>query len=133
MISKAPNFNEIHAAAHTSVACIESTREINDRVETEKRYVISSLPADSRRILHAVRAHRGIENGLHWCLDVTFGEDASLIRLRNAAQNFALEPRQAHLVGLRFDDFVDRSRLQQRCAAGRERRRRSFGCRFLSD
>lgn len=73
-----------------SVACIESTREIGDKIETDKRYVISSLPADSQRILHAVRSHWGIENGLHWCLDVTFGEDASSIRLRNAAQNFSL-------------------------------------------
>ena len=40
-----------------SVACIESTREIAGRVETEKRYVITSLSADSRRILHAVRSH----------------------------------------------------------------------------
>lgn len=72
-----------------SVACIESTRIIADKTETEKRYVISSLPADSRRILHAVRTHWGIENGLHWCLDVTFGEDASPIRLRNAALNFS--------------------------------------------
>ncbi len=78
-----------------SVACIESTREIAGRVETEKRYVISSLPADSRRILHAVRTHWGIENGLHWCLDVTFGEDASPIRLRNAAQNFSFLRRLA--------------------------------------
>ena len=51
--------------------------------------MISSLPADSQRILHAVRTHWGIENGLHWCLDVTFGEDASSIRLRNAASNFS--------------------------------------------
>ncbi len=79
----------------TSVACIESTREIAGRSETEKRYVISSLPADSRRILHAVRTHWGIENGLHWCLDVTFGEDASMIRLRNAAQNFSFLRRTA--------------------------------------
>lgn len=78
-----------------SVACIESTREIRGKIETEKRYVISSLPPDSRRILHAVRTHWGIENGLHWCLDVTFGEDASLIRLRNAAQNFSFLRRLA--------------------------------------
>jgi predicted transposase YbfD/YdcC len=78
-----------------SVACIESTRQIGDKIETEKRYVISSLPADSRRLLHAVRTHWGVENGLHWCLDVTFGEDASLIRLRNAAQNFSFLRRLA--------------------------------------
>lgn len=74
----------------TGVACIESTREIGDRIETDKRYVISSLPTGSQRILHAVRTHWGIENGLHWCLDATFGEDACFIRLRNAAQNFSL-------------------------------------------
>lgn len=78
-----------------SVACIESTREIKGKFETERRYVISSLPADSARILHAVRTHWGIENGLHWCLDVTFGEDASLIRLRNAARNFSFLRRLA--------------------------------------
>jgi predicted transposase YbfD/YdcC len=72
-----------------SVACIESTRVIGDKTETDRRYVISSLPAQSDRILRAVRAHWGIENRLHWCLDVTFGEDASPIRLRNAALNFA--------------------------------------------
>ena len=79
----------------TSVACIESTREINGKIEAERRYVISSLPANSARILHAVRTHWGIENGLHWCLDVTFGEDASLIRLRNAALNFSFLRRLA--------------------------------------
>lgn len=78
-----------------SVACIESTRSIAGKLETEKRYVISSLPADSRRILHAVRTHWGIENALHWCLDVTFGEDASPIRLRNAALNFSFLRRLA--------------------------------------
>lgn len=78
-----------------SVACIESTREFGGKIETEKRYVISSLPADGHRILHAVRAHWGIENGLHGCLDVTFGEDASPIRLRNAAQNFSFLRRLA--------------------------------------
>lgn len=78
-----------------SVARIESTREIAGRVETEKRYVTSSLPADSRRLLHAVHMHWGIENGLDWCLDVTFGEDASLIRLHNAAQNYSFLRRLA--------------------------------------
>ena len=49
-----------------SVACIESTRDMGGKISTEQRYVISSLPADSCRILHAVRAHWGIENGLRW-------------------------------------------------------------------
>jgi predicted transposase YbfD/YdcC len=78
-----------------SVACIEAQRAIGETVETETRYVISSLPADASRILHAVRTHWGIENGLHWCLDVTFGEDASTVRLRNAAHNFSFLRRLA--------------------------------------
>lgn len=40
-----------------SVACIEPTRKMAGKIESEKRFVISSLPADSRRILHAVRTH----------------------------------------------------------------------------
>ncbi|ABM55920.1 transposase, IS4 family [Verminephrobacter eiseniae EF01-2] len=79
----------------TSVAGIDSSRVIGSKTETDRRYVISSLPADSERILHAVRMHWGIENGLHWCLDVAFGEDACPIRLRNAALDFSLLRRAA--------------------------------------
>ena len=71
------------------MACIEPTRTIGDKVTTDQRYVISSLPADSIRILHAARTHWGIENGLHRYLDVTFGEEACSIRLSNAASNFS--------------------------------------------
>jgi predicted transposase YbfD/YdcC len=78
-----------------SVACIESQRQIGDKLDTDTRYLISSLPAEAARILHAARTHWGVENGLHWCLDVTFGEDASAIRLRNAAHNFSFLRRTA--------------------------------------
>lgn len=79
-----------------SIACIESKRERKGKkMETEVRYVISSLPPKAATILHAVRTHWGIENGLHWCLDVTFREDASQIRLRNAAHNFSMLRRAA--------------------------------------
>jgi len=78
-----------------SVARIESQRETHGQVQTETRYVISSLPADAQRILYVARTHWAIENGLHWCLDVTFSEDASQIRLRNAALNFSFLRRLA--------------------------------------
>ncbi|MEK7152844.1 MAG: ISAs1 family transposase [Patescibacteria group bacterium] len=78
-----------------SVARIESERECKGKLETDVRYVISSLPPDASSILHAVRTHWGIENGLHWCLDVTFREDASQISLRNAAKNFSFLRRSA--------------------------------------
>lgn len=78
-----------------AVARIESQREWRGKIETDVRYVISSLPPEAASILHAVRTHWGIENGLHWCLDVTFREDASQIGLRNAAQNFSFLRRAA--------------------------------------
>lgn len=70
----------------------------------DTRYVISSLLAHADRLLHAGCTHWGIENGLHGCLDVTFGEDASPIRRRHAAHNFAFL-RRATLNLFRADTF----------------------------
>ena len=55
----------------------------------ETRYYISSLPVGVRRFARAVRSHWSIENGCHWTLDVTFREDESRIRERQAGENFA--------------------------------------------
>lgn len=62
---------------------------------TEKRLYISSLPVDPDRALMAVRAHWGIENRLHWTLDVTFGEDYCTARTLHAAENRATVTRIA--------------------------------------
>ena len=56
----------------------------------ERRLFINSIPADAKRFAEAVRHHWGIENGLHWCLDVGFNEDSSRIRKDNAPENFAV-------------------------------------------
>lgn len=73
-----------------SVAQVRAERRIGDTVTVETRYYISSLPGEARRILSAVRSHWGIENRLHWVLDVAMNEDACRMREGNSAANFAV-------------------------------------------
>lgn len=63
--------------------------EEGDKVTREVRYFISSLRLGVRRFASGIRGHWGIENTLHWCLDVTFREDESRLRDRRAADNVA--------------------------------------------
>jgi predicted transposase YbfD/YdcC len=81
------------AAAWPGLRCIarvRSERTIGQNTTIEHRYYISSVHTRKATELgRAIRAHWGIENGLHWRLDVTFGEDSSRVRTRNAAQNLS--------------------------------------------
>lgn len=72
-----------------SIALVESHRTHKGKTSKERRYLISSLPAEAGVILSATRAHWGIENSLHWSLDVTFHEDLCRVRKDHAGQNFA--------------------------------------------
>jgi predicted transposase YbfD/YdcC len=63
--------------------------EQGDKVTREVRYFISSIRLGVKRFARGVRSHWGIENTLHWCLDVTFREDESRLRNRHAADNVA--------------------------------------------
>lgn len=77
-------------AALASAACVESIRRTGPQEQRERRYFISSLDQlDARRMLERVRGHWGVENGLHWCLDVSFDEDRRRIRQGHAAENFS--------------------------------------------
>ncbi len=78
-----------------SVAMVESERRVDRKSSRQTRYFISSLPGDVSRLLEAVRGHRGIENSVHWVLDVSFGEDESRVRRGNSAEIFAAKRRMA--------------------------------------
>jgi predicted transposase YbfD/YdcC len=81
------------AAAWADLRCIaevRSTRRIGEKTQTQTRYFISNLDTrDARELGRACRAHWGVENGLHWCLDVGFREDASRVRVGCAAENLS--------------------------------------------
>jgi predicted transposase YbfD/YdcC len=72
-----------------TVGLVEARREINGKVSVERRYYLSSLPLDVAAFARAVRGHWGVENKLHWVLDVVFDEDQSRARAGHAAQNLA--------------------------------------------
>lgn len=74
-----------------SVVCIENTRTENKTGETscENHYYITSLHMQAETILNVARKHWGIENNLHWQLDVSFNEDNQK-KKKKAAQNISL-------------------------------------------
>lgn len=72
-----------------SVGMVEAVREINGKTTRERRYYLSSLPLDVRLFARAVRGHWGVENKLHWTMDVCFREDQSRARTGYAAENMA--------------------------------------------
>lgn len=78
-----------------SLGMCEARREVNGKTSLEKRYYISSLPVEAKRLGEAVRGHWSIENSLHWILDVVFREDDSRVRVGEAAENLAIVRRIA--------------------------------------
>jgi predicted transposase YbfD/YdcC len=63
---------------------------IGDQTTLTRSYFISSLRSDAKALLNAVRTYWGIENKVHWILDITFREDDCRIRKGNGAENFAV-------------------------------------------
>ncbi len=73
-----------------SLCRIISERFIDGKKSCETRYYLSSLEPDASRYNDIVRAHWGVENPLHWVLDVAFNEDGCRIREKNGAENFSV-------------------------------------------
>lgn len=81
----------------SSLVRIESKRiiKLTGEVSIETSYYISSLSPNAKLILSSKRQHWGVENTVHWLLDVVFHEDASRIRDRNSAHNTTILKRMA--------------------------------------
>jgi predicted transposase YbfD/YdcC len=65
-------------------------RDVNGKTSTQNAYLISSLQNHAPTIAKAIREHWGIENSLHWCLDVSFREDHCRVRKNYASENFGI-------------------------------------------
>ena len=73
-----------------TIGMVESTVEKAGRTSIERRYYISSAALNPERFAGAVRGHWGIENQLHWVLDLQFKEDQSRLRVGHGAKNMAV-------------------------------------------
>ncbi len=69
---------------------ITSERTIRGKTSVERRFYVSSLAPDAQRMNEAVRMHWRVENSLHGCMDVVFGDDPMRARTDHVAQNFAV-------------------------------------------
>lgn len=73
-----------------NLVLIESRREIKGKIQTEKRYYISSARLSAKDFSHAIRSHWGIENQVHWVMDVVFREDDCRIRQGFSPENLSV-------------------------------------------
>jgi predicted transposase YbfD/YdcC len=74
----------------SSLIEIQSTRVVGEHTSTEVRYSLSTLTGGAAQALRSVRSHWGVENSLHYVLDIAFNEDACRIRKNHAPVTFAL-------------------------------------------
>lgn len=104
-------------AEFNTVGMVQSERQVDGKTTTESRFYIASTGGDAQRFAWAVRSHWGIENGLHWCLDIAFREDESRVRDRQAANNLAVM-RHIAMGLLKKDKTIKRGIKTKRLVAG---------------
>jgi predicted transposase YbfD/YdcC len=101
----------------SSIVMVQRERYLNDATSMETSYYVTSLESDAECVAQAVRGHWGIENSLHWVLDIAFREDECRIRKDNAPANFAIM-RHIALNLLRKETSLKRSIRTKRLKAG---------------
>lgn len=74
----------------SAIGCVESQRRIDGQTTCQRRYYLLSLPLHAQQFAQSVRGHWGIENQLHWILDVAFGEDQARSTLGYSGENLAV-------------------------------------------
>jgi len=73
-----------------TIGMVISERDTGDKISKEARYFICSIPRDAKLFAKSVRKHWGIENKVHWVLDIAFREDESRMRKGDSAANFSV-------------------------------------------
>jgi predicted transposase YbfD/YdcC len=111
-IAQAPQWKGLNV-----IGMVQSIREQDGKSSSEYRYYIASTGNDARRFAKAVRGHWGVENDLHWSLDIAFREDESRIRERQAAENFTVL-RHIALSRLKNEKTLKRGIKTKRLKAG---------------
>jgi predicted transposase YbfD/YdcC len=102
--------------ALNSVVMVESTREINGKIERETRFYITSLLLAASMIGPLIRDHWAVENSLHWVLDMVFRDDECRVRTNHAPANFTTLKHMA-LNLIRRAPGKDSMRLKRKVAA----------------
>lgn len=123
---RAPQLALAQWAKLASFIEVSATRTIltTGQVQTESRYYLSSLTVEAPDFQLLIRRHWGIENRLHWVLDVTFREDHSRKRTQQAAANFALIRKTALNLLRAIPDKISLQRKRNNCALSDEYRQR---------
>lgn len=98
------------------VVMVESTREIDDKIERETRFYITSLVLLAHALGPIIRSHWAVENSLHWVMDMTFRDDECRVRTDHAPANFTTIKHMAHNL-IRKAPGKDSLRLRRKVAS----------------